>query len=175
MNGRLELGQLERSSGRWQLRFTRNLPHRPEKVWRALTEAPHLAVWFPTGIEGERAAGAKLRFVFRGGEVPATDGEMITYDPPAALEFRWGDETLLFKLKPDGEGSILTFVVAFDELGKAARDGAGWHACLDFLSYRLDGEDPPWTSRERWEHVHESYMERFGPDASTIGPPAPRA
>ena len=71
-------GQLERIDGRWQLRFTRKLAHPPEKVWRALTELEHLAAWFPTDIEGERAPGAELRFVFRNGEGPTIAGKMIT-------------------------------------------------------------------------------------------------
>jgi hypothetical protein len=35
-------GQLEELNGRWRLRFTRVLPHAPEKVWRALTDPQHL-------------------------------------------------------------------------------------------------------------------------------------
>ena len=164
-------GQLEQRDGRWQLRFTRKLPHPPEKVWRALTEPQDLGAWFPTDIEGERAAGAPLRFVFRNGEGPTIDGEMITYDPPSVLEFRWGGgETLRFELQPEGEGTLFTFRNTFDELGKAARDGAGWHVCLDALAADLDGT--PWTSSGRWSAVHGSYVERLGPAASTIGPPA---
>ena len=53
-------------------------------MWRALTEAEHLIVWFPADIEGDRAAGAKLRFVFRNGDGPPSDGEMLVYDPPSA-------------------------------------------------------------------------------------------
>jgi uncharacterized protein YndB with AHSA1/START domain len=141
-------------------------------VWRALTEPVHLAAWFPFDIEGERAAGAALRFVSRHGESPPFDGEMITCNPPSALEFRWGDgETLRFDVQADGDGSVLTFVNTIDALGKAARDAAGWHACLDALAYDLDGKEPPRTSRVRWEEVHPSYVERFGAQASTIGPP----
>ena len=165
-------GQLEQRDGRWHLRFTRTLPHPPEKVWRALTEPEHLAAWFPTDIEGERAAGAPLRFVFRNGEGPSVDGQMIRYDPPSVLEFRWGnDETLRFDLRPDGEGTTLTFVNTFDEVGKAARDAAGWHSCLDLLGHHLAGQQAPWTPSERWQQVHRSYVERFGPDASSVGPP----
>jgi uncharacterized protein YndB with AHSA1/START domain len=168
-------GQLEQRDGRWQLRFTRVLPHRPEKVWRALTEPEHLAAWFPTDIEGERANGAALRFVFRNGEGAAVEGKMIRYDPPSLLEFQWGgDETLRFDLQPEGDGTVLTFVNTFDELGKAARDAAGWHSCLDLLGYHLNDEEAPWSPTERWQQVHESYVGRFGPEASTIGPPASR-
>ena len=165
-------GRLEQTDGRWQLRFVRRLRHAPERVWRALTEPEHLAAWFPAEMQGERAAGAQLRFVHRDGRGPTVDGEMITYDPPSVLEFRWGaDETLRFEVRPDGDGSLLTFVNTFDELGKAARDAAGWHACLDVLAYHLDGEPAPWTPGERWEEVHEAYVERLGPEASTVGPP----
>jgi uncharacterized protein YndB with AHSA1/START domain len=168
-------GQLEQSDGRWRLRFTRRLPHPPEKVWRALTEPEHLAAWFPTDIEGKRVAGAALRFVFRNGEGPAIDGEMIAYDPPSVLELRWGnEETLRFELRPDGEGSVLTFLNTFDELGKAARDAAGWHACLDALAHHLDGTEAPAKPAERWQQLHRSYIERFGPEAATIGPPEGR-
>ena len=164
-------GRLEGQGHRWELQFVRRLPHPPEKVWRALTEPEHLAAWFPAEIHGDRAPGAKLRFVFPNGEGPPSDGEMLAYDPPSLLELRWGDETLRFELRPESEGCVLTLVNAFDELGKAARDAAGWHTCLDVLHYHLSGDQPPWTPPERWAEVHETYTERFGPEASTIGPP----
>jgi uncharacterized protein YndB with AHSA1/START domain len=168
-----QLGQLARTGGRLQLRFTRRLRHPPEKVWRALTEPAHLAAWFPTDIDGERAAGAALRFTFRHGEGPTMDGEMLRYEPPSVLELRWGSaETLRFELQPDGEGSLLTFINTFDELGKAARDGAGWHTCLDVLAYHLDEQPAPWTPAEHWHQVHAAYVEQLGPEAASIGPPA---
>ena len=166
-------GALEQVGGGWQLRFRRRLHHSPEKVWLALTEPEHLRAWFPTDIQGKRAPGAPLRFRSHDGEGPAIDGKMIVFDPPSVLEFRWGDnETLRFELEQDAEGCLLTFVTTFDELGKAARDAAGWHACLDVLTYHLSGEPAPWTPEQRWRQVHGSYVERLGPDAATIGPPA---
>jgi uncharacterized protein YndB with AHSA1/START domain len=166
-----QFGQLEQAGSRWRLRFTRRLRHPPAKVWRALTEPAQLAAWFPTDIEGERAAGAALRFVFRNGEGPTLDGEITAYEPPLLLEFRWGEETLRFELRPDGAGSELTFLNSFDEIGKGARDAAGWHVCLDALGCQLDGDTPPWATRDRWREVHAVYVERFGPEASSIGPP----
>lgn len=167
-------GELEPDGGRWALRFVRRLPHPPDKVWRALTEPDHLRAWFPTDIDGERAGGAHLTFRFREGEGPTIDGQMLTYDPPRVLELRWGDEeTLRFELRPVGEGTLLTFVNRLSEVGKAARDAAGWHASLDSLASDLDGETSPQSRRERWSQVHGAYVERFGPEASTIGPPQP--
>src|SRR4051812_36701561 len=123
-------GELEQCGDRWQLRFTRRLAHTPERVWRALTESEHLAAWFPADIVGERAAGAALRFDFRNGEGPTTAGEMLAYEPPKLLELSWGGDVLRFELEPDGDGCVLPFIDTFDELGKAARDAAGWHSCL---------------------------------------------
>jgi uncharacterized protein YndB with AHSA1/START domain len=168
-------GQLEQHAGRSRLRFTRRLAHPPEKVWRALTEPEHLAAWFPTTIEGERRAGAALRFAHRDEAAPPIEGEMLAYDPPRLLELRWGADELRFELQPDGTGTVLTLLDTFDEHGKAARDAAGWHACLDLLAIRLDGQTPPWTPGERWGQVHPAYVERFGPEAATIGPPDGRA
>jgi uncharacterized protein YndB with AHSA1/START domain len=164
----MQYGRLERlDDGRWQLRFTRRLPHPPEKVWRALTEPEHLAHWFPTTIEGERAAGAPLRFSFRDGEASAFDGEMITFEPPSALEFRWGDDVVRLELRAEGDGTELTLLDTLDDRGKGARDAAGWHVCLDKLAAHLRGEE----GDTEWRAVHAEYVERLGPEAATIGPP----
>jgi hypothetical protein len=77
---------------------------------------------------------------------------------------------LRFELHPDAGGTVLHFTVRLGEPGKAARDGAGWHACLDLLECDLSGRTPPWTSPERWRQVHVTYVERFGPEASPLGP-----
>lgn len=164
-------GLLERAGDQWRLRFTRHLAHPPEKVWRALTEAEHLERWFPTTIEGERAAGASLRFSHQNAELPPFEGEMLTYEPPSLIEFRWGPDTLRFELRAAGDGTELTLVDTLEEVGKAARDGAGWHTCLDLLACHLDDDEPPWSSTERWSQVHPSYVKEFGPEAAAIGPP----
>ena len=159
------------------LRFRRRLGHPPSTVWTALTEERHLAGWFPTTVEGERVAGAPLHFSFRGSEGAPFDGEMTRYDPPKVLELRWGDDLLRFELEPepeperDGEGCVLTLTVSFPEHGKAARDAAGWHVCLEQLAHVCDGTEPPWSTPERWREVHPGYVERLGPEASTIAPP----
>jgi uncharacterized protein YndB with AHSA1/START domain len=170
-SGDSDCGELERSGDRLQLRFTRRLPHPPEKVWRALTAPQHLAAWFPTDIEGERATGAPLRFVFRQGEGPTIEGEMQVYEPPSVMQMRWGEEILRFELQPDGDGSVLSFTNIFDELGKAARDAAGWHVCLDALAHELNGQSASWPAQDRWREVHAAYKALFGSEASTIGPP----
>jgi uncharacterized protein YndB with AHSA1/START domain len=163
------LDQLD--DGRWQLRFTRRLPHPQETVWRALTEPEHLGHWFPTSIEGDREPGAKLTFSFPEGKLPPMEGEMLAYEPPSLMELRWGPDILRLELRPIDEGTELTLLDTLDEHGKGARDGAGWHVCLDSLEAHLRGEADARDEMARWEEVHPHYVETFGPEASTIGPP----
>jgi uncharacterized protein YndB with AHSA1/START domain len=159
-------GTLERTADGPRLRFTRRLGHRAEKVWRAVTEPEHLKAWFPDTIDVERwAPGAQLRF-------NGFDGEVLAVDPPRLLEFRWGTDIIRIEIEPDGDESVLTLLDTFDDVGKAARDGAGWHTCLDQLEHELDGTSPPWSSRDRWGEVHPAYVAAFGAEASTIGPPS---
>jgi uncharacterized protein YndB with AHSA1/START domain len=165
------LGQLKQLEDRWQLRFARELHHSPDKVWRALVEPEHLEAWFPTTMEGDRAAGAPLKFSFREHEAPPMDGEMITYQPPSVLEFKWGEDILRFELQPVEDGTLLTLYDTFDELGKAARDAAGWHVCLDLLEGHIKGEAPPADRGGAWKGVHARYVEILGPEAATMGPP----
>jgi uncharacterized protein YndB with AHSA1/START domain len=165
-------GDLEQlDDRRWRLRFTRTLTHRPETVWRAITEPEHLAHWFPTTIEGERAAGAPLRFSFPAGEGPPFDGEMIVYEPPSVLELRWGPDVLRLELRPTTTGTELTLLDTLDEQGRAVRDGTGWHLCLDGLAAHLRGEPAARDALGTWRDLQPRYVERFGPEAATIGPP----
>ena len=165
-------GQLEQlDDGRWRLRFTRTLAHPLERVWRAITEPEHLAAWFPTTIEGKRAAGAPLRFSFPGGQAPPFDGEMLAYEPPSLMELRWGSDIVRIELRPAGEGAVLTLLDTLDQRGKAARDGAGWHTCLDGLEAYMRGEPGTREAMGAWTKVQAHYVESFGPEAAAIGPP----
>jgi uncharacterized protein YndB with AHSA1/START domain len=89
-------------------RFERRLRHRPEKVWRALTEARELARWFPARVEGGREVGAPLRFVFPGGAEPDAEGRVTEWDPPRVLAYTMGGEELRWELSPlPGDGCLL--------------------------------------------------------------------
>lgn len=163
-------GDLQQAGERWTLRFTRQLSHPVEKVWRAITEPEHLEVWFPHRIVGEWRPGAPLSFE-SAGESETFDGEVLAVDSLSLLEFRWGTDTIRLEIAPSAEGCTLTLTDTIDELGKAARDAAGWHECLDRLEDDLGGGAPARGWGERWAEVHPGYVEEFGPEAATIGPP----
>ena len=161
----------EIGDGRWRLRFTRDLAHPVERVWRAITEPEHLAAWFPTTIDGERAPGAKLGFTFPNDMAPPFEGEVIAYQPPRLFEFRWGPDVIRLEVQPSERGTLLTLLDTLDERGKAARDAAGWHVCLDALSAELAGDQRARERMSAWNDVHPHYVDEFGPEAATIGPP----
>ena len=104
-------------------RFERRLPHRPEKVWRALTDARELARWFPASVEGEREEGASLRFVFRDGE-PDAEGRITECEPPRVLAYTMGAETLRWELAPIPEGTLLVFTTEVKVASAPANDNA---------------------------------------------------
>ena len=163
-----DLGTLEQRGDAWAVTFTRRFAHPVEKVWRAITEPEHLAAWFPGRMEGELRAGAPLKFVVETGD--AFEGEMLMFEPPKVLEILWGTDVLHIELQADGDGTVMTFSDTLTELGKAARDAAGWHECLARLVAHLDGDPRP-EDGVVWKATHPQYQARFGPDASTIGPP----
>lgn len=162
------IGDLKRADDRWQLRFRREMRHSQERVWRALTDPDELRRWFPDQVKvDEWKVGVKMRFEDAEHNIQPFDGEVLAYEPPRLLEFRWGTDLIRLEVAPSGNGSVLTLVDTIDELGKAARDGAGWHVCLDALEAALDGRKPDVA----WKAVHAEYVKKFGPEASTIGPP----
>jgi uncharacterized protein YndB with AHSA1/START domain len=169
--GEIDFGVLDLRGPLPTVRFTVSLPHSPDKVWRALTEPAHLEGWFPTTVDGPRTAGATLVFRFLNLDIPPMEGTMVAFDPPHLLEFLWGADQMRFELAAADGGSVLQVSDTVQELGKAARDAAGWHVCLEGLGALLHGRDAPLVHADRWEQVHPTYVQRFGPAASTLGPP----
>jgi uncharacterized protein YndB with AHSA1/START domain len=162
-------GQLEQVGDHWRLRFTRRLRHSPDQVWRALTEPEHLAAWFPARISGEWTVGGELHFTDP--RAPEFSGEVRVVEAPRVLEFTWGTDLLRFEIAPTPDGCTLTLLDTLDEVGKGARDAAGWHVCLDALERALDGNAAQPDINRHWTALHRQYVAEFGPQAATLGPP----
>lgn len=159
------LATKEMVGGKPVLRFERRLAHPPEKVWRAITDPDEVVHWFPTSIETELRPGAPIRFVMTEPIESVDTGEVLEVDPPRVFAFRWDTDVLRFELVPDGDGCRLYFShtmgggSAWGDERYAAQHAAGWDTCLDGLTARLDGREPP---PERWIELNEVYVEEFG-------------
>lgn len=147
------------------VRLERVLASPPEAVWQALTEPEGLRGWFPCEISVDRwEVGASLTFSFPGHAEFTMDGVVLECDPPRALAYLWGEETLRFQLEPVSSGSGGTRLVMTDEMAAsiAARNAAGWHVCLDQLAGKPEKE-----GEDDWQPLFAHYSAAFEP---TLGP-----
>jgi uncharacterized protein YndB with AHSA1/START domain len=153
------------SGARPVLRFERHLPKPVEAVWQAVTDPGEMRSWFPTRIEiDEWKVGAALTHHFDEHDIESLPGTVLEWDPPRRVSFTWAADIIGLTLTraPDG-GSIL---VLTEELSAnhAARNAAGWDACLDRL--QLGGETESW--RPRFERYVATFQPILGPQD---GPP----
>lgn len=171
-------GTLITIDGRAALRFERRYRQPIERVWRAITDPPEIRQWFPSDVEGDRAVGAELLFVDdaqraaarESGEPTRADGPMIhgrvvSYDPPTVFAFTWGGELLRFELMREGDETVLVFTHLLSHPSVAARNAAGWHACLAELDGLLGiaaPDDAPDAGGDPFAVYHD-YVDRMGP------------
>ena len=117
------------------LSFEFDLPHAPEKVWRALTEPALLAEWLLPVIGFDLAPGTT--FMFKTQAYPGWDGtvhcRMVEIEPQRKLTYTWTvpflDTVVTFTLTPTVTGTRLTVVQSgFNEAQKKEFGGAryGW-------------------------------------------------
>lgn len=176
MNENEASGTLGEQGGRQVLRFKRFLGHSRERVWSAITSEGQLSAWFPARVMGEREVGAALRFVFppEPGQTPSDSddeglvmtGEMLVYDAPNVLEYRWDADVLRWELEERPGGTLLTFTHTFDDKGRAARDAAGWDHCFASLEALLGGTPVEPFTWERHDQRFAHYARRFGPEGA---------
>lgn len=69
----------------------RDLPHPPEKVWRALTQPHLLEAWMQMANDFQAAPGQGFSFHADWGSVV---GEVLTHEPYETLAYSWGDTHL---------------------------------------------------------------------------------
>jgi uncharacterized protein YndB with AHSA1/START domain len=169
---------LKTVQGRSALCFKRTLTYPPERVWRALTTHEELFNWHPTPFEIEPTTGGKVSYRPAPGSPSMPDGRVLAYDPPRLLAYTWGEDELRFELDAQDGGCVLSLTHLFDDRFKAARDGAGWHLCLEALSSSLEGVANPQRGvsprlPEDWKSLNSEYQQRFGisPEQATPVPP----
>jgi uncharacterized protein YndB with AHSA1/START domain len=162
-------GAIVTTGGQPAVRLQRHLDDPPSTVWQALTDREQLKSWFPCDVivaGGRWEVGASISFLFPPEVIDVTlTGVVITVDEPNELAYTWGEEVLRFQLSAVAGGTLL---VLFDELppNVAARNAAGWDACLD----RLTGSTP---SPDAWQPRFAAYAQAFEPILGPQdGPPA---
>lgn len=99
------------------LSFEFDLPHSPEKVWRALTDPELLAEWLLPVFGFAPEAGAK--FTFKTQPYPGWDGtvncELLEIEPQKRIKYTWVvgemlDTVVTFTLTPTASGTLLSLV-----------------------------------------------------------------
>ena len=96
--------------------FEFDLPHAPEKVWRALTDPDLLAEWLLPVIGLELAPGTA--FSFKTQPYPGWDGTVncrfVEIEPNRKLSYTWSvpflDTVVTFTLTPTASGTRLSLV-----------------------------------------------------------------
>jgi uncharacterized protein YndB with AHSA1/START domain len=127
----------------------REMPHPPEKIWRALTEGPLIAEWL---MSNDFKPEVGHRFTFRATPAPGWSGiiesEVLVVEPPSRLVYSWGalglDSAVTFTLTPTGEGTRLRMEHSgFGPDQDQAYKGAsyGWRNFLGKLEHVVERMD----------------------------------
>lgn len=138
------------------LRFERHLDKSIETVWRAVTDPTEMSSWFPTRIEiDEWKVGASLTHHFDQHDIGPLPGTVLEWDPPRRVRFTWGADTIGFELSAAPDGGTIFVLTEELSANAAARNAAGWEACLDRLQRRNESES--------WRARFEGYVAAFEP------------
>jgi uncharacterized protein YndB with AHSA1/START domain len=130
----------------------RVMPHSPEKIWRALTQAPMIAEWL---MKNDFKPETGHKFQFRAQPMPGWSGitncEVKEVDAPKRLVYSWGDGSesdsglktvVTWTLTPTSNGTLVRMEHSGfrpeDENGRKAMSG-GWPGILERLE-RKAGE-----------------------------------
>jgi len=153
----------------WTLVLTRELRHKPEKVWQALTEPGQLREWAPFDADRSMgAAGATVRLTTVGAPSPnVTETTITRAEAPKLLEYNWGGGDVRWELEAAGGGTRLTLWASINR-GFISMGAAGWHICLDVMDHLLGG-DPLGRMAgmevmkfDGWQRLNAEYAQLFG-------------
>ena len=91
----------------------KDMPHAPEKIWRALTQAPLIGQWL---MENDFRPVVGHKFTLRAKPVPNWNGivdcEVLAIEPNQRLSYTWGSM---------GLGSVVTWTLAPGDNGTRVR------------------------------------------------------
>jgi uncharacterized protein YndB with AHSA1/START domain len=162
--------QIRKQEGEnWTLILVRELRHRPEKVWEALTDPAHLREWAP--FDADRSlgtAGNSVKLTTVAAPTPQiTETKVTRADAPNVLEYNWGDHEMRWELEATAGGTRLTLWTNINRR-YIAMGAAGWHICFDVLDHLLSGEPigrtvgPDVMKLKAFQLLHAEYAKQFG-------------
>ncbi len=90
----------------------KDLPHSPEKIWRALTEGPLIKEWL---MDNDLQPVVGHRFNFRSTPMPNWNGiiesEVLVVEPNKSLSYSWNsmglESTVVWTLTPSDGGTLV--------------------------------------------------------------------
>jgi hypothetical protein len=157
--------RVEKHGEKWTLILVRELRHKPEHVWQALTDPAQLREWAPFEADGHLdTVGSQVHLTWVGtAQVSATT--VTRADPPRLLEYH----DIRWQLDPLGTGTRLTLWHSIDRRF-VSWGAAGWHICFDVLDRLLAGQPigrivAADTMRfEGWQRLTAEYARQFNAD-----------
>jgi uncharacterized protein YndB with AHSA1/START domain len=137
------------SSATHTLVIEREIPHSPEKIWRALTEGSLIEEWL---MANDFQPVVGHRFTFRSTPVPGWNGiidcEVLVVEPHSRLAYSWGtmgmENGVIWTLTPTAGGTHLRMEQSgFGPDQEANYKGAsyGWQKFIGNLERVVGGLD----------------------------------
>jgi uncharacterized protein YndB with AHSA1/START domain len=162
------------------VRLQRLMPASPEKVWAYLTDSQKRSEWLAGGVM-EPKIGGKVDLHFDHAKLTphkeeppeqykgcdnVMRGKITRYEPGVALGHTWSmgengaNETeVLFELKPQGSGTLLTLTHSkLPERKTMVGVSGGWHTHIGILLDKLSGVTPPpfWATHAKLHNFYEN-------------------
>ncbi|WLW49962.1 SRPBCC family protein [Streptomyces sp. YU58] len=160
--------------GRPAVRFSRVYDHPVERVWQFVTEADHLAAWFPFRARIELCPGGAVTFP-DDPDMADHPGTVIAVDPHRHLSYAWDGDELHFDLEEiDDKRTRFTLTNVLAAEDTAARTSAGWEMCLQALDAKARGEryeEPHAGVTAPWKGVYDAYVAAGFPSGAPVPGP----
>jgi uncharacterized protein YndB with AHSA1/START domain len=161
--------RIHKEGENWTLVLVRDLPHPPEKVWKAITSPEHLREWAPFDADRNLGAVGTAKLTTVGTPTPfVSETQVKRADAPKALEYTWGGGDIRWELEPHGSGSTRLTLWHNINRNYISMGAAGWHICFDVLERSLAGHPmgrivgPDAMKFDGWQRLNAEYAKQFG-------------
>jgi uncharacterized protein YndB with AHSA1/START domain len=151
----------------WALAFRRDLACSPSAVWALLTEPALLQRWTPYTPDRNLGSPGPITMRITGNCRSDTFAATVIHaEPPAVLEYSWGDDRLRWDLEALPTGTRVTLQHTFATWEWAAEVATGWHLWFDVAEQLLDGclagpGGQQSESRYAWRDLHDAYAHKL--------------